>query len=403
LGRQPNHTRDQQRSIALEQLAPLMRIEHVSFFSLQKGSAAAQLGRIPAEINLTDLGPQLTDFAETAALLANLDLLISVDTAAAHLAAALGKPRLDSAYAHSRLALAAEPRGQPLVFYRALVPATHGRRLVQRHRSRGGGTGMHCSQQMIAIVDSQPCNCKICGAPSPLFGVVDFHKSCLEAQGKRLQLSGKPVYYRRCTVCEFLFAEAFDDWSVDAFLKHIYNEDYSVVDPHYAAVRATCNAKVVAETFQSSQDNLSILDYGGGNGVLARALTEAGFRATTYDPFTVFSARPEGPFDLITCFEVLEHSPFPDRTVSDMSRLLANEGIILCSTLTQPSNLDELGLRWWYAGPRNGHVSLYSRRALTILFQKHGLGLVSLSDLVHLAFRKLPAFASTHLAGASPS
>ena len=85
-----------------------------------------------------------------------------------------------------------------------------------------------------------------------------------------------------------------------------------------------------------------------------------------------------------------------------MSRLLADEGIILCSTLTQPSNFDQLGLGWWYAGPRNGHVSLYSRRSLTILVQKHGLGLVSLSDLVHLAFRRLPSFAS-HLAGASSS
>lgn len=73
---------------------------------------------------------------------------------------------------------------------------------------------------MITVVNPQPCNCKICGGPSPLSGVVDFHKSCLEAQGKRLQLSGKPVYYRRCTVCDFLFAEAFDDWSVDDFLKH---------------------------------------------------------------------------------------------------------------------------------------------------------------------------------------
>ena len=158
---------------------------------------------------------------------------------------------------------------------------------------------------------------------------------------------------------------------MDDFLKPIYNEEHNVVDSHYAAVRPTCNAKVVAQTFQSSRNNLSILDYGGGNGVLARVLTEAGFRATTCDPSTIFSARPLGRFDLITCFEVLEHSPFPDRTVSDMSRLLADEGIILCSTLTRPSNFDQLGLGWWYADPRNAHVSLYSRRSLTILFQKH--------------------------------
>jgi methyltransferase family protein len=250
---------------------------------------------------------------------------------------------------------------------------------------------------MITVGNPQSSSCKICGGPSPLFGVVDFHKSCLEAQGKSLRLSGKPVYYRRCTACEFLFADEFDDWSTEAFLKHIYNDDYSIVDPDYAAVRPIGNAKVIAQTFQSSREALSILDYGGGNGALARSLTQSGFTAIAYDPFTAFSARPPGRFDLITCFEVMEHSPFPDRTVSDMSCLLADEGIIFFSTLTQPSNFDELGLRWWYVGPRNGHVSLYSRRSLTILFQKHGLGLVSLSDLVHMAFRRLPAFAS-HLA-----
>src|SRR4029077_19221737 len=45
---------------------------------------------------------------------------------------------------------------------------------------------------------------------------------------------------------------------------------------------------------------------------LARALAEEGFQATTYDPLTAFSARPQGRFDLITCFQVMEHLPFPD-------------------------------------------------------------------------------------------
>jgi SAM-dependent methyltransferase len=255
---------------------------------------------------------------------------------------------------------------------------------------------------MFMIVNPASCGCKICGGASPLFGVVDFHKTCLEAQGKSLSLSGKPVYYRRCSGCGFLFTDEFDDWSTEAFLEHIYNHDYAIVDPDYAAARPTSNATVIAKTFQSSRDTLSILDYGGGNGVLARLLSEQGFNATTYDPFTTFSTPPQGRFDLITCFEVLEHSPFPDRTVSDMSRFLADDGLILFSTLTQPSNFDDLGLRWWYVGPRNGHVSLYSRRALTILFQKNGLGLVSLSDLVHMAFRKLPAFAA-HLVPGSLS
>jgi len=74
--------------------------------------------------------------------------------------------------------------------------------------------------------------------------------------------------------------------------------------------------------------------------------------------------------------------------------LLRDEGALLFSTLTQPADFDQLGLRWWYVGPRNGHISLYSRRSLSILFEKNGMGLISLTDLIHVAFRKLPAFAS---------
>ncbi len=47
---------------------------------------------------------------------------------------------------------------------------------------------------MFMVVNPSPSNCKICGGASPLFGVVDFHKSCIEAQGKTLNLSGRPIY-----------------------------------------------------------------------------------------------------------------------------------------------------------------------------------------------------------------
>ena len=71
---------------------------------------------------------------------------------------------------------------------------------------------------MFMIVNPEAHQCKICSGPSPLFGVIDFHKSCIEAQGKRLPLSGRPIYYRRCTACGFAFTDEFDDWSAEAFL-----------------------------------------------------------------------------------------------------------------------------------------------------------------------------------------
>jgi tetratricopeptide (TPR) repeat protein len=77
---------DRRRSLAPERLAPLFDVSGLHFFSLQKGGPKA-----PANFPLTDFMDEMTDFADTAALIANLDLVISVDSAVAHLAAALGK------------------------------------------------------------------------------------------------------------------------------------------------------------------------------------------------------------------------------------------------------------------------------------------------------------------------
>jgi len=82
---------DRRRSIALDRLAPLAEIPGVAFISLQKGEAAAQLGSRPAGMVVHDWTEELGDLAETAALVETLDLVISVDTAVAHLTGALGK------------------------------------------------------------------------------------------------------------------------------------------------------------------------------------------------------------------------------------------------------------------------------------------------------------------------
>ncbi len=87
----PQHKNDRNRSIALERLAPLFDAPGVRWFSLQVGERAADLGRAPAG-KVANLAERLTDFAEAAAAVAGLDLVIAVDTATAHLAGALGKP-----------------------------------------------------------------------------------------------------------------------------------------------------------------------------------------------------------------------------------------------------------------------------------------------------------------------
>jgi glycosyl transferase family 9 (putative heptosyltransferase)/tetratricopeptide repeat protein len=77
---------DRRRSLPEAALAPLAEVPRVTFVSLQVGDA------VPPGVELVDLSRELTDFAQTAALIMTLDLVISVDTAVAHLAGALGKP-----------------------------------------------------------------------------------------------------------------------------------------------------------------------------------------------------------------------------------------------------------------------------------------------------------------------
>ena len=136
----PTHKEDRNRSISLEQFIPLLHLPARPL--CQPASRSPPPSTASPSLLLTcfpTIPLTLLDFADTAALVSELDLIITVDTAAAHLAGALGRPVWALFAAPARLALGPETRGHALVSHDAPLPAEiRGVTGMQGHPARGG-------------------------------------------------------------------------------------------------------------------------------------------------------------------------------------------------------------------------------------------------------------------------
>jgi 2-polyprenyl-3-methyl-5-hydroxy-6-metoxy-1,4-benzoquinol methylase len=218
---------------------------------------------------------------------------------------------------------------------------------------------------------SKSPKCKVCEADSAIFDSVDFNKHCSSAP-YGFGLSGISVPYYRCARCSLIFTDFIDDWNNEEVAKYIYNSDYQKVDPEYVGARPLRAANDMSKHFAGCEQ-LRFLDYGSGSGLYAERMRELGFpHVEAYDPFSS-PAEPTGLYDFITCFEVIEHSPKPLITFIDMVGKLSQNGAIVVGQTLQPSNIEEIGGRWWYVAPRNGHVSFFAEETFITLAERLGL------------------------------
>lgn len=231
--------------------------------------------------------------------------------------------------------------------------------------------GRFSADMRLAARHPTQARCKCCGENAVLAGFIDFARDCYGYNRQRSIVSGIPVPYYRCAACEFGFTDAFDAWRADEFAEHIYNADYPLYDPRYDDARPRKMAGLISNVMKNR--NISVLDYGGGNGKFAQLLREAGFREVdSYDPFHENPVKPRRVgYQLVTCIEVAEHSTDPLALFDELQAYAAPTGLILFST----QDFSEVHGYWlddWYVAPRNGHVSFFTQKTMRMIADRLG-------------------------------
>ena len=218
--------------------------------------------------------------------------------------------------------------------------------------------------------------CKICKAQALPFDVVDFNKSCA-SDPFVLGFAAIPVVYRKCTQCSFIFTSFGDDFTGKDWETYVYNKDYITVDPDYLDARPAHNAREVSSLLAGRNNSTVGLDYGGGNGKTSALLRAGGWNYDSFDPYGLTELSPErlGRYNFCSAIEVFEHVTNPLASFEDMLSMTGKgKLLVLLGTGTHDEHVsDRTRLSWWYAAPRNGHISLYSQRSLQVLAEKFGM------------------------------
>lgn len=238
------------------------------------------------------------------------------------------------------------------------------------------------------IILPQPRKCKICGGMSVPFDTVERLKACMSDRYP-LGVSGLGILYRRCEECGFIFTSDFDSYSAEDWAAEIYNEDYIKVDPGYIDYRPALSAGLIRSQF--SRQHTIGLDYGAGSGQMAAMLRSSGWRYDAIDPFGASRMEPghAGRYNLCSAFEVFEHVADPSGALASILSM-CSAGRLMIVIGTQLSDKEVDGARrlsWWYASPRNGHISLFSRAAMAHMARQAGLDYACFGQSTHYLSR----------------
>ncbi|MGH6942052.1 methyltransferase domain-containing protein [Hypericibacter sp.] len=241
--------------------------------------------------------------------------------------------------------------------------------------------------------------CKICATASPLFDVVDYHEDCYESDGRRMTLSGIPIYYYRCPGCGFLFTRAFDDWGLTDMTSPATTLE-KVAPTLDVAERHNHNfVPLLKEWFGDGLSALRLLDLGEDK--LAASLRQSGIPADRPEPgparLRTASPLTAGPYDVILAFNIFEQLTEPLAFMKQIDQVTAPDGLLLVATpLSDGVDPAAAGIRrrpLRYISPRREQYSIFNAASLALAFGSAGFRLAGFRQGIHIGLRSLPAFA----------
>jgi 2-polyprenyl-6-hydroxyphenyl methylase/3-demethylubiquinone-9 3-methyltransferase len=223
--------------------------------------------------------------------------------------------------------------------------------------------------------------CKICSTESALFDVVDYHEDCYEANGRRMTLSGIPIYYYRCPGCGFLFTRAFDGVGGTEPLNSAGPDDGSDLGPELAEVRRNDCLPLLMQWFGEELNTLRLLDL--SDDPLSASLSKSRITAR--------------PYDIILARHIFEQETEPLNLMRWIDRMIAPDGLLLVATpLNDGVDADAAGLRrrpLRYVSPLRRQYSIFNAASLALALGSVGFRLAGFRQGIHIGLRALPRFA----------
>lgn len=347
----PNVKNDQWRSPRLAPLVNLFNVPGVTFFALQKGAGREDLDKLGPFPSLIDLGDDLHDFGDTAAVMNQMDLIITTDTSVVHLAGALGRPTWVMLHRTADWRWLAKRDDSP--WYPTM-------RLYRQPRLGDWGSVVHAIENDLRARVGQPAvarhdlqhafkACPLCGSTHELaLKTYDCSKHPMWHSPLPATLS-----WRQCGQCghvhtasyftEFGLAELFQRSHANQLAGGDFDSQRFVWSRVVDAV-----LKVLPNPLRLQRGEASWLDVGCGNGALVFTAAEYGFDAVGLDARhetverllglgyraiqgDLMDAPLEGVFSVISMADVLEHLPDPRAALLRVRNLLAKDGALFVS------------------------------------------------------------------------